>query len=87
MTENEFYNLIKNLYRFDSKPTDNRIRASIAFLSHKKRRTGEITKDDLDDAVSIYLYNELSRVIPCLDTTSTINIMIKILMELNKKIQ
>jgi hypothetical protein len=87
MNENEFYNLIESLFLFDTRPTDNKIRASIAFLSHRKKCTGEITRDDLFDAVSTYFSQELSRVCYCLDTTPTINIMIKILMELNKKIQ
>ena len=87
MNENEFYNLIESLFLFDTRPTDNKIRASIAFLSRRKKCTGEITRDDLIDAVSTYFSQELSKVCYCLDTTPTINLIIKILMELNKKIQ
>ena len=84
MDKNNFFNQLSKLYFFDTKPSDKKIDAFFYHLSLVKKRNGSIEKNDLDEAVSQFFSQELSRVCYCLDTSCTINIIFQILSELNK---
>lgn len=83
MNENEFFVLLNQAYHFNARPSNRKIGALLKHLSYLKKCNGSIESKDLDEGVNAFFSQELSHACYCLDTTSTISIMIKILHELN----
>lgn len=87
MTDRELFDLVNRIYRFDALPSEREMKSVVRALTCRYKRNKRITPKDLDEVVNENLSNKTRLVCYCVDMTDSINILIKIMEEMQKRSQ